>query len=118
MVHDGRTVYDHVVEDIHTSPVSLELDELLQTCSLSLSVVIPPVNGVSNVTVCVSFKYYTSCNTCTHTEVHTYTRAYTYSTYTYTHTHVDTSTQLYMSYKIFCEHILVIIILYLIEDFH
>ena len=53
MVHDGRTVYDHVVEDIHTSPVSLELDESLQTCSLSLSVVIPPVNGVSNVTVYV-----------------------------------------------------------------
>ena len=118
MVHDGRTVYDHVVEDIHTSPVSLELDELLQICSLSLSVVIPPVNGASNVTLYVYRSSITLHVRHVHTEVHIYTRAYTYGTYTYTHTHVDTCTQLYTSYKIFCEHILVIIILYLIEDFH
>ena len=48
MVHDGRTGHDDVVEDNHTSPVSLEHDGLLQTCSLSLSAVIPSVNGVNN----------------------------------------------------------------------
>ena len=48
VAHDGRTAHDDVVEDSHTSPVSLEHDGLLQTCSLSLSAVIPPVNGEDN----------------------------------------------------------------------
>ena len=94
MVHDGRTVYDHVVEDIHTSPVSLELDELLQTCSLSLSVVIPPVNGVSNVTLYVYRSsitlhvthVHTHRGTYMHTEVHTCTHTYTHK-HTRRHTH-------------------------------
>ena len=50
VVHDGRTAHDHVTEDIHTSPVWIENDGLLQTCNPSLSAVTPPADHVNNVT--------------------------------------------------------------------
>ena len=44
--HDGRTALDHVIEGIHTSPVWLENDGLLQTYNPSLSAVNPPKDHV------------------------------------------------------------------------